>query len=583
MTIGIAFTFCSFFYIVLLTIVYFHKSRIKTLENKIYSKLILTSLFGTIISLLCYYFMVDYEKTFFLNFIFPRLYLVYLITWIMLFTLYVIVISFPKLNFKKLNFTFLISYLILIIITIMLPLYYHTGIVYLYGPATTFCTIVSGIFTLIMLYCLFKNIKQIKQKKYLPLIFFLLLGTIILIIQRLNPGLSLITFGEAFITFLMYFTIENPDVKMITELKKNRLLVNQTNEEKSNLLFLVSNQIKEPIKKIQELSQNTSEIKDIETYQELVKEINNLSHSLSFQVENVMDISTLNDSNIKVIENKYNLTNLIEKICILKEKNIPNNVEFRVNIGKNIPKYLYGDSNLLEQIISSILNNAIKNTSQGFIELNINTISKYDMCRLIIEISDSGIGMSIDKVNYLLMLDEESEQKRLETEDVDINTIKKLISKIGGYFTIKSEENRGTEIKFVINQKIDVTNVIMIDNYLKKDKVLVASKDMIFLKNITKLIQNKGLEVETSVYANDILEKIRIKEEFLYIFIDDMLDKRAFEILKELQKDNKFKTPVIIMLDKDTEFIKEHFIEDGFNDYLLKDKLTTEIDRILNK
>ena len=59
-----------------------------------------------------------------------------------------------------------------------------------------------------------------------------------------------------------------------------------------------------------------------------------------------------------------------------------------------------------------------------------------------------------------------------------------------------------------------------------------------------------------------------------------MLDKRAFEVLKELKKDTKFKTPVIVMLDKDTEFIKEHFVEDGFSDYLIKNELASEIERI---
>ena len=128
--------------------------------------------------------------------------------------------------------------------------------------------------------------------------------------------------------------------------------------------------------------------------------------------------------------------------------------------------------------------------------------------------------------------------------------------------------------------KIDITDDIVLDKYLKKDKVLVASNDMKFIKSITKLLQNKGLEVETSIYANDVLDRIRIKEEFSYILIDDMLDKRALEVLKELKKDTKFKIPVIVMLDKDTEFIKEHFVEDGFSDYLIKNELASEIERI---
>ena len=59
-----------------------------------------------------------------------------------------------------------------------------------------------------------------------------------------------------------------------------------------------------------------------------------------------------------------------------------------------------------------------------------------------------------------------------------------------------------------------------------------------------------------------------------------MLDKRAFEILKELKKDKNFSVPVIVILDSDVEFIKDHFIEDGFSDYILKSNLVEDINRI---
>ena len=584
MNVGIAFTFCSYFFICLLTVVYFSKARVKSIENKIYSGIIISSLLGSTIGVPCYYFMKIYEQFPLANFIFSRLYLVYLITWLTLFCLYIVVISLPNFNLKKYKKSLVLAYLISLVLVMTLPFYYKTGeVVYSYGPAANFVYIISSILILPMLYCLIKNIKQIKQKKYYPLIFFIIFGTAIMIIQKLNPGLLFLTFGEAFITFLMYFTMENPDVKMINELNKNRLLVNQTMEEKSNFLFLASNQIKSPINNILELSNQTMVEKDEEIVLENLKQINNLSHSLAFMVENVMDMSTLTIKNIKVVNTKYNLVNLINKIKLQKEKEVNENIDFRVILSPNIPEYLYGDYKLLEQVIMSILDNAIKYTKVGFIELNISTIQKYDMCRLMITVEDSGIGMSIDKVNDLLMIDEELDQndlKRLETKNVDINTIKKIISKMGGYFTIKSESEKGTEIKMVIDQKIKVADSLKINKYLKEDSILVASKDNELLKNVTKLVEKKGYSVQNSIYASDVIDRVRVKEQYSCIILDDDLDKRALEIFQELKKYAKFKIPVIIMINKDVEFIKEHFLEDGFADYILKDDLVNEINRI---
>ena len=383
---------------------------------------------------------------------------------------------------------------------------------------------------------------------------------------------------------LMFFTIENPDMKIINELNKNRLLVSETNEEKSNFLFLASTQLKKPINNIENLSNKSLDSNTKENMEERLTIINNDAHLLSFLISNIMDISTLTNANIKVISNKYSLINLLEKIRIFKEKEVKSGVDLRFILSKSIPKYLYGDSKLLEQVINSLLDNAIKYTDSGFVELTVNVIVKYDMCRLVLTVYDSGKGMSIDKVNDLIMIDEplnDEELNRLETKNVDINTIKKIVTKLGGYFAIRSEENKGTEIKIVIDQKIEKDDDDVFNKYLNQDTILVASNDMEFMKNITNSLNKRGFDVENSIYGNDVLDRIRTGENFKYIFLDDMLDKRALEILRELKKDKKFKIPVVVMLDKDTEFIKKHFLEDGFSDYLLKSDFRSEVARIL--
>lgn len=584
MNVGISFTFCSFFFILLLTVVYFSKPRIKTKENDIYSKIIITSLIGTIVGLPCYYFMKQLELFPFLNFFFSRLYLVYLITWLMLFSLYILVISFPKINFSKVSKIFYTSYIFLVLIDLLLPLNYNNvKVVYSYGSAANFVYLVSSIFIIIVLYCLFKNIRQIRQKKYYPLIFFILFGTVIMIIQKLNPGLLLLTFGEAFITFLMYFTIENPDVKMINELSKNRELVNKTFEDKSNFLFITSNQLKSSLQKIEKISRNCIENNDSNI--EIIRDINNLSNNLLFQVNNVMDISSLTYSNIKVINDKYNINVLLNKIKLIEEKKVKDNVKFNLNVNELLPKYLYGDSKLLEQILISLVENSIKYTNEGFIDLNVNSIIKYDMARLIFTIEDSGLGMTIDKINELLLVDtelSEDELKRLDTKNVNINTIKKLVAKLGGYFTIKSEVGKGTEIKVVVDQRIELDNNINLKNVSTNQKILLASSNNDLSNQMLKILNKRGYSIDTSTYSNDILDRVRLNDNYSYIFIDDAMDKRAIEILKKLKTIPEFNTKVVVIIDKSLDLVKNDLIKDGFYDCIFKEDINKELERILD-
>ena len=589
-----AFPVCSLMFISLVAIVYFFKPHISSKENSIYKWLIISNVIGLILEILCY-FAVDLVKTqYLLSISILKLYVVYIFVWSMIFNAYVFLVSHKSYNqkdkvlddyFKKLKKFSIISTTVLSIIMLMLPIkiFNEGGLTYTYGPITNFLLLLCFLVVISWVFICISHYKDLKQKRYIPIIACVLILTLVLVVQSYDRSILIATTGHSFIVLLMFFTIENPDVKIIEELNKNRLLVNKTTEEKSNFLFIASNQIKAPITNILDISNQTLEENNESKIKENLKQINNLSHDLAFIVENVMDISTLTIKNVKVVNHKYNLSQLIQKIKLVKAKEISENIEFRINISSNIPEYLYGDAKLLEQVLMSILDNSIKYTNKGFIELNIDTIIKYDMCRLIITVEDSGKGMSIDKVNELLMIDDpltDKDLRRLETKNVDINIVKKIVSKMGGYFTIKSEEERGTEIKIVVDQRMANAKELEVNRFVKKDTILVSSSDTEYLKKVTKLLEKKGYHVENSIYANDVLDRIRLKENFSCILLDNMLDIRALEVLKELKKDVKFKIPVVVMLDKDMEFIKEHFLKDGFSDYLLKDNLVSEVNRL---
>lgn len=589
MNIGFTFSTCSLFYSILLTIMYFSKKRLNRVENKIYGSLIICNLIGVILAVSCYYTINNMDNMPFLNYIVSKSLLIYYLAWITIFTIYVFVISYQKKvrneeeknkNIKKISKLFIILFFLIAILVCILPLYFHNtnGIIYSYGPSANLLYVVIPLYIISFFLYMVKNLKYLRSKEYIPLFVFILIGTVVTIIQKLNPGLLLMTAMETFITMLMYFTIENPDVKMIAELNKNRSLINRTLQEKSNFLFVASNKVTNPLKKIIDITNDTNGTK--QELEEKVKEVNNLSRCLSFTVNNIMNVSTMDSNNIKVYNNSYNPRLLIEKIKLKKEKEVSNNIDLRFNISNTLPNTLYGDKTLLEIVIESLINNAIKNTKEGFIEVTLDVIVKYDMCRIIFVVEDSGCGMSIDKVNYLLTIDEElneEELKRLNTNDVNINTIKKIIKKMGGYFTLKSEDKKGSEVKFVLDQKIE--NPIKL-NLNSNNEILVASNNLELTNKIAKILENKDYIVDNSIYANDIFDKIKSGEKYKYIIIDDSIEERALPILNKLKNINGFKTPVIVILNDDTSFIKKHFLEDGFSDYILKSSMKEDIERI---
>ena len=381
-------------------------------------------------------------------------------------------------------------------------------------------------------------------------------------LQKLFPNLTLITVMEFFVIFIMYHTIENPDLKVIEELKKNRSLTNKTYIEKSNFLFRMSAEVRKPINNIKELNDSNLDSNDIKEIKENSSDIDLNLRNVNFTINNVLDVTGLDTKNINIVNNKYSIIKLLNEIKLRESKKI-NNIRFDFNISDSIPEYLYGDSIRLKNILMCILDKAIERTNNGFIEVNVNSINKYDICRLIITIEDSSTPLSLDEINKILSNDNE-----LDENNITIYDVNKIVNMMNGNLMVKSEE--GNEFLLSIDSKI-------VDNTKKEE--ITNDTDILFISNDTKLL--KQLEKLFNEYTSnsvlnglDAIDLIKAGENYNLILIDDVMKPiSGLEVLKKLRSLD-INIPCIIMLEKDKDHIKNHYIKDGFIDYIMKDDIS---------
>lgn len=596
MKTGIYFLIQSLFFSVLLIVVYFNKKRLENLETKIYSYLIITSVIELLLEFVLDAIMPIYEKNILLSTFLAKTYCVVILVWLSLLINYVTSISLilknKSDNIELVNKIYIIITIINSLLIYVLPIkfYYNETIYYTYGPSVNIDYIISFLYSFVGIMCLIWNRKNIKNKKYLPLFIFIIIGGITGYIQMTNPSLLLSTAVHSFITFLMYFTIENPDLQMVEELNKNRKLTEQNFEEKTNFLFKISQDLKKPLLDITEISNNIMENTKDEI-KEQAKIINNSSKQLYTYVNNALDVSNMDIKNLKIIENTYNTKNFFEEIKLrikteLKDKNI----EFRYEISKNIPELLRGDKTKLKQVILSVMFDSIKHTKNGFVELNVNSIVKYGICRLMIEISDSGDGMEIDKINNILNTTGDLTKEEIEKIDklnISLPLSHKIIKTLNGSFIIKSEINKGSNFLIIIDQKIEqkekTESEKKIDEYTKKiltnKKILLISLDKTITNKIEKIMDEKEITTINSLYGKDSIDKLK-KEKYELIIIDDELNNESgLNLLKQIREEN-IKLPAIVLLKKEKEFIEKHYIEDGFNDAIIKEEIEKQINKL---
>ena len=201
-----------------------------------------------------------------------------------------------------------------------------------------------------------------------------------MLIQRTNPQLLLITSMETFVTALIYFTIENPDTRMIEQLNKNRMLIEKANEDKSNFLFRMSQEVKQPIDDIIRANNIIKETENLELIENGTKYIEYNAKHLKSIVNNILGVTSLDSYNIKTTSHTYDVNNFFNSIITKYSSQVNENVEFRYNLSKGLPKTLYGDAVKLKQVISTIIENAIEHTKTGYIHLNVDELIKNDIC-----------------------------------------------------------------------------------------------------------------------------------------------------------------------------------------------------------
>lgn len=496
---------------------------------------------------------------------------------------------------KEVNYSILaingISFLLSLVLDVTIIA--ENGILDSSGPLPSLGLVGAVLYMAYMIVVILVSIKNKPNiKKLTPFFILIFLLILLAILRTIVPQINFISIMFTIIDLIMVFTIENPDLKMLNEYVKNKELVEIGIQEKTNLLFKITQDVKNPIKKITYMSQAAIKNDNLEDMRNDLIKINESSNNVIKTIDTIFDISELDKKSIKLVDATYNVYNLFSQIIYLvKEKTYEDSkVEFKYNISNVTPTILHGDSSRLKQIICSIIFNAYRNTEEGVIDFDISSIVKYDICRLIIKISDTGGGMKLDVINNILENNDpfsEEDMKKLSGLDIDLKLIKKIVELQGGTLLINSDE-LGTTFTVVLDQEIEQTEKSSYINELAKNvsnkqKVLVIDDDYKELEIIGKELKEKGLDAIQSMYGKDCIDRLSNGEIYDYIFIDDDMEKyNAVTTIQELQKLNIKLPKIIVMLSPSSVQIKEHFLEDyPFDDYLIKDNYVQEIQRII--
>ena len=588
----------SFIFLLILNIIYFSKKRVDLPENKLYKVILICSLaealIDTVIHLICSVNSFDViVGTFYplFNFLNKILSSLFVIIFSCLFA-YTLMITYKKTreNPKKLLGTITIINVLFMVVMLFTNITLVDAVNVTNVTGTTIL-LGYGVVAFFLTASLIVALTKVKKmdRRYLPIFLVLAIMGFLFIFTLIFPGMIIYDLVLALMCYIMYFTIENPDLKMQKEINYQKEQVENSKNISNKVINTISDKLSESVNRISTFGHKKLNYDNIEEVKKEVTSMQKFALEYIANVNSLMELSKTQSEGFTLSNTNYEPLQMISEINnLLKAKN--QNIKVAINKKNNVPAVLHGDPIKIKQALLHLYTGILNISKQKNIELNISYLIVGNLCRFKV---NTDIKMK-DLINEYT--------KDIKARVIDFEIIDRIIKLLEGKFTIVQDKDI-IKIELSIDQKYiegyyikedvkSTTNKKIKYKDLKGKKILIIDDDKERADTLMHMLSNYNIDVTTTTDYNSTKKEISEKI-FDLVILDDIiadLDKVKKYLL--IDKTNgllkvmdhiEYDVPRIIMVTPNTKDYETKYIDEGFDEVLTKPVDTYKLDTIIDK
>lgn len=585
-----------------LLIMFFSKPNVENKETKTYSKLLILNFIFISIGIMTYFVAHSTGNYTYIG-ILQKAYMSVLALLNMYSMFYCISIHDKNNKYQTLkNILFVITIISIVLITFLpLNVIYEGDLLDGNGPSYDVAishTILSFCFFIIV--TIYFLIKKYSIKKILPYIILIILYLSGFFVRTFYKELIFEGFYYSYILFIMFSTIENPDIKMAKELSFQKELALDSSKKTLELVEEMSDELKSIVKELEIIGNTKIDKNNMNEINNLLANFQKKSILLSDRINGILDLALVK-SDTKHVSCKYETCDMLDRLkqLLMTEKN-NHTTKLKIEIAKDIPKVLYGDEeNNIKAVLFlfDFLSSTIENKNMK-LEINSIKVGNFSKIRFNFITNDKAIQKYIVEDRYTKTL------KIDNYKNIKYEILKNLLSRLNGTLIItENEKNMNFSLNInqrlvseydVISNKEENKNIKIEYKNFSGKRILIVDNNSLKLKEFKALLMPYNVEIETAHNLSEMCSALNENETFDLVFIDDIIPgnnisdfsrevNKDDNILYYLKRETKYPIVTIVMVTQNSENYEKKYLKLGFNDYIQKPINKKNLDAILNK